>query len=53
VAKANGLDKSTMSRIGDGSRGRGRPRWMDEILAMTKLPLAEVMYATQGTDGAR
>jgi len=34
---------------GGGSRGRSRPpmRWMDEILAMTNLPLAELMDATQ------
>jgi len=49
VARANGLEKSTMLGMGEGSRGRGRPRmrWMDEILAMTNLPLAELMDATQ------
>jgi len=42
-----------MLGMGEGSRGRGRPRmrWMDEILAMTKLPLAELMDATK--DGVR
>jgi len=47
VARANGLEKSTMLGMGEGSRGRSRPRMRWWILVMTKLPLAELMDATQ------
>jgi len=43
------LNKPTMLGMGKRSGGRGRLRmlWMDEIQARTKLPLAELIDATQ------
>jgi len=39
--RGDGLEKSLMMGMGDGSRGRGMPRtrWMDEVWEMTGLSL--------------
>jgi len=43
------MEKSPTLGMSDGSRERVWPEmhWMDENMAMTKLPLAELMDATQ------
>ena len=49
VMRNDGLKKSVMMDIGEGKRGRGRPRtrWLDEIKECTDLSLQELKEATR------
>ena len=49
VMRANGLEKSIMLGMGEGQRGRGRPRtrWLDEIQSTTGLNLHQLSEAVQ------
>ena len=49
VMRANGLEKSIMLEMGEGQRGRGRPRtrWLDEIQSTTGLTLHQLSIAVQ------
>ena len=55
VMRSEGLEKSVMMGMGDGARGRGRPRtrWLDEIKECTGLSLQELKEAAQDRDGWR
>jgi len=47
--RGDGLEKSIMMGMDDGSRGRGRPqtRWIDEVREMTGLPLYKLREETR------
>jgi len=47
--RGNGLEKSIIMGMGDGSRGRGRPRtrWIDEVREMTGLSLYKLREETR------
>ena len=49
VMRANGLEKSIMLGMGEGKRGRGRPRtrWLDEIQSTTGLNLHQLSVAVE------
>jgi len=46
--RSDGLEKSIMMDMGDGSKERGRPRtrWMDEVREMTGLSLYKLTEET-------
>jgi hypothetical protein len=55
VMRSDGLEKSIMTGMGEGARGRGRPRtrWLDEVQKSTGLSLQELKEATRDRDGWR
>jgi hypothetical protein len=55
VMRGNSLEKSVMTGMGEGARGRGRPRtrWMDEVTGSTKLSLGDLRTAVDDRLGWR
>ena len=55
VMRGSNLEKSVMVGMGEGARGRGRPRarWMDEVTQTTSLSLAELGRAVEDRTGWR
>jgi len=47
VMRVNSLEKSVMTGMGVGARGRGHPkmRWLDEVIGSTKLSLYDLRSA--------
>jgi len=55
VMKGNNLEKSVMTGMGEGARGRGHPkmRWLDEVIGSTKLSLFYLRDAVDDRTGWR
>jgi len=51
--RSDGLEKTFMFGMGNGKRGRGRPRrrWMDEVVETTGLPLQQLKKAARDRVG--
>jgi len=45
--RGNSLEKSVMTGMGEGAKGRGRPkmRWLDEVIGSTNLSLFNLRNA--------
>jgi hypothetical protein len=55
VVRGEGLEKTVMLGMGNGSRSRGRPRrrWLDELTEATGLHLQRMKEVARDRDGWR
>jgi len=55
VMRGNSLEQSVMSEMGEGARGRGRPkmRWLDEVIGSTELSLFDLRNSVDYITGWR